>query len=68
MGSSSRRSGRSGNGGPGGCRGAIQTVGQGLIDHGPVSVPVPVLVNPTWNVKAGRECYWNPNNLSDDCY
>ncbi|EEJ6140707.1 microcin [Salmonella enterica subsp. enterica serovar Urbana] len=48
--------------------GAIQTVGQGLIDHGPVNVPVPVLINPNWNSKAGRECYWSPNNLNDVCY
>ncbi|MGL5389107.1 MAG: microcin [Serratia sp. (in: enterobacteria)] len=29
--------------------GALQTVGQGLIDHGPVNVPVPVLIGPSWN-------------------
>ncbi|MDH8008180.1 hypothetical protein QIG60_25200, partial [Klebsiella pneumoniae] len=30
-------------------RGALQTVGQGLIDHGPVNVPIPVLIGPSWN-------------------
>ena len=29
--------------------GALQTVGQGLIDHGPVNVPIPVLIGPSWN-------------------
>ncbi|EPZ4749712.1 hypothetical protein ACXN2V_005499, partial [Escherichia coli] len=28
---------------------AVQTVVQGLINHGPVSVPVPVLIGPSWN-------------------
>ena len=28
---------------------AVQTVVQGLINHGPVSVPVPVPIGPSWN-------------------
>nr|EBQ5245988.1 microcin [Salmonella enterica subsp. salamae] len=32
---------------------AVQTVVQGLIDHGPVSVPVPVLIGPSWNGSGG---------------
>ena len=32
---------------------AVQTVVQGLINHGPVSVPVPVLIGPSWNGSGG---------------
>ncbi|ROP63031.1 hypothetical protein EDF81_1552 [Enterobacter sp. BIGb0383] len=44
-------------GGPGAAIGAVggvvQTIGQGLIDHGPVSVPVPVMIGPSWNGSGG---------------
>ncbi len=29
--------------------GALQTIGQGVYNHGPVHVPVPVLMGPSWN-------------------
>ncbi|EGL7120473.1 microcin [Salmonella enterica] len=32
---------------------AVQTVVQGLFAHGPVSVPVPVLIGPSWNGSSG---------------
>ncbi|MDR3433369.1 MAG: microcin [Rouxiella aceris] len=49
-------------GSPGGVAGAtlgavgsvLQTIGQGLIDHGPVNVPIPVLIGPSWNGSGGR--------------
>lgn len=37
----------------GGVGGAVQTVGQGLIDHGPVSVPVDAMIGPSWNGSSG---------------
>lgn len=33
--------------------GVLQTIGQGLYDHGPVSVPIPVLIGPSWNGSGG---------------
>ncbi|MCS3431769.1 microcin [Klebsiella sp. BIGb0407] len=41
--------------------GALQTVGQGLINHGPVNVPVPVLMGPNWNGSGSN----TPNNVNN---
>lgn len=33
--------------------GVVQTIGQGVYDHGPVSVEIPVLIGPSWNGSGG---------------
>lgn len=33
----------------GAAAGALQTIGQGVYNHGPVNVPIPVLIGPSWN-------------------
>lgn len=35
----------------------------GTLQQKPASIP-----SEAWNVKAGRECYFDPNNLNDICH
>ncbi|WP_204352064.1 colicin V family bacteriocin, partial [Klebsiella pneumoniae] len=35
----------------------------GTLKQKPANLP-----SEAWNAAAGRECYWNPNNLNDICY